>query len=195
VDASALASVPHSIGPWRSVDIPLEDTVESMLRADFNLQRVYMHPLGDRIEVYVGYYGTERGGRPEHTPWACYPSGGWKILDSRRVWIDRAGGLRANEMEVEQGGERHLVQFWYRSHRRTGMTGTLDQALDRFAALLGDGRTDGALVRVSTKMEAGDLVGARSRLMGFGAQLDQLLAERWPDEFERASRVAISDPR
>jgi len=74
VDPSPLASLPTTIGAWHARDVPLEDSVEQELRADFNVQRVYAHPSGDTIVLYVGYYGTERGGRPEHVPTPATPA-------------------------------------------------------------------------------------------------------------------------
>jgi len=182
LDVAPLATLPESIGPWQSKEVPLEENVESILRADFNVQRLYVHPVGFSVGIYIGYYGTERGGRPEHTPWVCYPNAGWKIEVSRKLTVDEARGLRVNELEVEKDGERSLVHFWYRSYRRTGLLGPVDQVLDRFLNRMRHDRSDGALVRVSTRLEPGDLVGARSRLASLGGQLDALLDAHWPHE-------------
>ena len=182
VDASQLASVPTRIDVFGSVDIPLEETVEANLRADFNLQRVYVSPVGGSIEVYIGYYGTERGGRPEHTPWACYPSAGWTILERDRIWIDRERGLRANDLVVENNGKRYLVLFWYRSFRATGLLGPVDQILDRLIGRLLESRSDGALMRISTPIRGGDVDAARARLVAFASELDRLVEGRWPVE-------------
>lgn len=186
VDATRLASLPREIERWRAEDVPLGDMVEAELRADANLQRVWVHGGAEPIWMYVGYYGTQRGGRPEHTPRGCYTGAGYGIESTRIVNVDARRGLRANEYLVERDGERQLVHFWYRSNRRTGLVGGIDQNLDRLFGRLGDGRADGALVRLSTKVVEGDETGARSRLMAFGAALDPLLGERWPEE--RATR-------
>jgi EpsI family protein len=156
--------------------------VEDELRADINLQRLYVHPTGNAVWLYVGYYGTARGGRPEHTPRGCYTGAGWGIESSRRLEVDPNGVLRVNEYVVERDGERQLVHFWYRSHRKTGLLGGMDQNLDRLVGRLLEGRADGALIRLSTPLAAGDEVAARGRLLAFAATLDPLLAARWPDE-------------
>jgi EpsI family protein len=153
-----------------------------MLRADFNLQRAYRHSLGDFVWLYVGYYGTARGGRPEHTPWVCYPAAGWGIETSRELVVDPAKGLRANELVVEAEGERRLVLFWYRSERRTGITGSLALSLSHLRDRLLRGRADIALVRVSTPIEDGDETAARARLAGFAVTVDEQLAGHWPVE-------------
>ena len=182
VDATALATLPSTVDSWQAVDVPLEAAVEAELRADMNLQRLYRHPTGHEIWLYVGYYGTDRGGRPEHTPRGCYTGAGWGIESSRSLDVDPGGGLRVNEYVVERDGERQLVHFWFRSHRRTGLLGGLDQNVDRLVGRLRDGRADGALVRLSTDLRDGDLVQARGRLLAFASALDPMLAERWPEE-------------
>ncbi|MCC6640810.1 MAG: EpsI family protein [Deltaproteobacteria bacterium] len=182
VDASALATLPREIGAWTSQDVPLESAVEAELRADMNLQRLYVHPTGAGVWLYIGYYGTARGGRPEHTPRGCYTGAGWGIESTRSLDADPGGSLRVNEYVVERDGERQLVHFWYRSHRRTGLLGGLDQNVDRLLGRLLDGRADGALVRLSTPLGAEDEVAARGRLLGFAAELDPMLAARWPEE-------------
>jgi EpsI family protein len=183
VDASALERLPTEFGGWRGHDVPLESTVERMLRADFNLQRAYQHDLGDVVWLYLGYYGTERGGRPEHAPEVCYPSAGWTIVEkSTRVVADRRGDLRVNELVVEREDERRLVYFWYQSHRRSGLRNGIELAVDRLLGRLLTGRADGALVRISTPLDGDGKAEARTWLAAFAAQLDPLIARNWPNE-------------
>jgi len=183
IDASALATLPTQIDVYDGEDVPLESTVESVLQADFNLQRAY-YGAGSLVWLYVGYYGTTRGGRPEHTPRGCYTGAGWGIESARTLRVAPGAALRVNEYLVERDGERRLVHFWYRSARRTGMLGGWDQNVDRFLGRLTGGRADGALIRISTPLSGGDEIGARGRLLGFASALDPLLAERWPTEAE-----------
>ncbi len=183
IDASALAALPMRIDVYDGIDVSLESTVESLLRADFNLQRAY-HGAGSLVWLYVGYYGTARGGRPEHTPRGCYTGAGWGIESARTLRASPEGALRVREFLVERDGERRLVHYWYRSRRRTGMVGGWDQNVDRLVGRLTSGRADGALIRISTPLGDGDEVGARGRLLGFASVLDPLIAERWPVESE-----------
>lgn len=182
VDATPLAGLPQRIGDWQGREVPLESAVESMLRADYNVQRLYGDPLGDSVWLYLGYYGTDRGGRPEHTPAACYRSHGWRIEAERVLEVPGVPGLRVNEYRVEKAGARQLVHFWFRSYRRTGMLGGLDQTADRLVGRLFEGRADGSLVRLSTGLEGLDEVEARSRLLRFAAELEPALGAHWPTE-------------
>lgn len=193
VDPAPLAALPETLDLWRGEDVPLEQNVESMLRADYNVQRVYLHPTGEAVSMYVGYYGTERGGRPEHTPEVCYRSQGWTVAARQVLDVPERDGrtFRVNEYLVEQDGVRHLVLFWFRSHRRTGLLGGFDQAVDRLLGRLVDGRADGSLIRVSMPVRPGGEELARTVLRSFAADLDAQLGRYWPLE---APRGAL-DPR
>jgi EpsI family protein len=191
VDASPLASLPRTVGSWHSVEMPLQSAVESILRADFNLQRAYYYPAStgdppapkaDPVWVYVGYYGTERGGRPEHVPRGCYTGAGWDIASARVIAAEDGSGRRMQEYRVERAGQQQLVHFWYRSARTTGMIGGIDQRLDQILGRLGNGRADGALVRLSTGFRPGGEAEARARLLALGRELDPQLARYWPVE-------------
>jgi EpsI family protein len=163
IDASALDSLPMKIDVYEGEAIPLELTVESVLRADYNLQRSYY---------------------PEHNPRGCYTGAGWGIESTRTLRVDPAGNLRVNEYIVEREGERRLVHYWFRSVRRSGMLGGWDQNVDRFVGRMTTGRADGALIRISTPLVRDNEVSARGRLLGFASMLDPLIAERWPTESE-----------
>lgn len=181
VDASLLGALPMQLGDWKGRSVPLEHTVERILRADFNLQRAYTHPdQPEPVWLYVGYYGTERGGRPEHTPHQCYPSAGWQI-ESEGL-LETSAAQRANEWVVTQDGQRQLVLFWYQSFRKGGMLDNFELSLDHLAGRLSEGRADGSLVRISTPLSP-DPVLARARLAEFARALDPLLVSRWPIEF------------
>jgi hypothetical protein len=90
-----------------------------------------------------------------------------------------------DEYLVERGGTRQLVHFWYRSARRTGMLGGLDQNVDRILGRLAGGRADGALIRLSTALGTRSESEARARLLALGRELDRQLAQYWPAERSR----------
>lgn len=178
----SLATIPFQIGSFEGEDLPVGATVESILEADYHLQRAYEHVHGDLVWLYVGYYGTKKGGTPEHPPRVCYTAHGWDIVNTRTV-PRRADGRRdATEYLVELDGQRRLVLFWYRSFRAPNLRSIFQLRLDHVVGQLTEGRADGALVRLSTPILDGDRVAARNRLLHFAAALEDELEEAWPDE-------------
>ncbi|MCA9509374.1 MAG: EpsI family protein, partial [Myxococcales bacterium] len=180
VQAESLDGIAMEIAGWRGRDIPLEETVERMLRADRNVQRTYVDPAGGVVWLYVGYYGTERGGRSEHSPFVCYPSAGFSIVEGATRTVTLPGGGRATEIRVGRAGDERLVHFWYRSHRSAHLVGAVAHAWDRFVGRIADGRADGAFVRISAPIDGMDVDAIRARLFRFGAALDEELAAHWP---------------
>jgi EpsI family protein len=181
-DANVFDSLPRELNGWSSVDVEIDEGVAALLRADHHVQRAYTHRLGYLVYVYVGYYGTERGGSPEHTPDVCYPSQGWALERDETVRIGgRTDGLAMREFQVEKGGETRLVHFWYRTQHSSGFTSTLSLRLRQFWGRLTTNRGDGALVRLSTPVLDDDLMAARLRLFGLDAAVEEALDRVWPD--------------
>ena len=182
VDTSPLRSLPAEVLSWESRDVPMEGTVEAILRADEHVQRSYWDDgIGGLVWMYVGYYGTARGGRSEHTPWVCYPTAGWEVLEEHSARL-AVGGAEIQEMVVQRGDERRLVHFWYRTSRSDHVVGEIAHAWARFLGRLTIGRADGAFVRISTPLVGEGPESGRARLMSFRSELDGQLAAHWPVE-------------
>jgi len=185
VDPHRIEAVSMRLGEWQGVDVPLSEGIEAMLRADAQLQRRYVSAAGEVVWLYVGYYGTARGGRPEHTPWACYPSAGWRIASSaERPLVAQAepvAGAGLMELVVEQAGQERLVHFWYATHRSVAVATEAKLTLDHLAGrVFGGGRADGALVRISTPIGPDGIEAARLRLERISGPLLEEVASNWP---------------
>ena len=96
--------------------------------------------------------------------------------------------IRANELLVERGGDRRLVHFWYQNHRKSGMLGGFDQAIERFVSRIRFGRADGSLIRLSTPMRLDEEPeSARTRLRALAREVVQPLRRLWPAEESQES--------
>ncbi len=182
-NSASLSALPIDLGSFRGVDTEVGENVEAILDADHHVQREYTHAVGDVVWLYIGYYGTERGGTPEHTPRTCYQAQGWSIVDSADVVIDSDSGTRAVEYLVRSGDEFQLVLYWYRSFRASGLTSTWALRLDHVLGKVTRGRGDGALIRLSTPLVGpGDRSTGRMLLTSFARELELQLAPVWPNE-------------
>ena len=182
VDPAPLTTLPRQVLAWEGRDIPMTGSVEEMLNADQHVQRRYYDSAGGLVWMYVGYYGTKRGGRSEHSPWACYPAAGWDVLGDHSQRIATTGGAEIQEILVQRGSEQRLVHFWYRTSRSEHVVGALAHAWDRFLGRLTIGRADGAFVRLSSPVDGQSLDAIRGRLLSFRRELDGQLAVHWPAE-------------
>ena len=153
------------------------------------MQRTYLDPAGGIVWLYVGYYGTERGGRSEHSPFVCYPAAGWTVEDAATRVVGVPGGGNVREIRVVRGDSERLVHFWYRSHRSSHLVGEVAHAWDRFVGRVSGGRADGAFVRISAPLTDTSESSVRDRLFKFGLALDSELAKHWPEEMPQTERA------
>ncbi len=188
-DAAVFDALPTELNGWRSVDLAIDEAVSDILAADHNVQRAYLHPLGYQIFVYVGYYGTERGGTPEHTPDICYPAQGWQIVESMIQRAGGQGGFDLREFVVEQAGERRLVHYWYRTGSQSGLTSVVGLRLRHVVDRMTENRGDGALVRLSTPLDSSNIASARTRLFSMDRVVEEALVGLWPND---SQSVAVS---
>lgn len=192
-DPSSLDALATTLGGWQAIDIEMDQAVADVLGADPNVQRAYHHPLGYTVFVYVGYYGSQRGGVPEHTPSVCYPAQGWKIVESREQTVGGRSGLDVREFVVESERSKRLVHFWYRTSQTSGITSIPGLRMWQFLGRMTNEGTDGALIRLSIPLHDSDGVdgtnwtSARERLFALDLQVEAELDRVWP----QALRVPI----
>ncbi len=186
VAARNLGRLTAHIAGYDGTDFAFEDRVMEELDPDDTLSRRYVPGTGDLqpIVLYVGYYGTAKGGRTGHNPYACYPGAGWGVVSDERVPVDFAGRtVSVNEIVVKRGLETQVVLFWYQSQRDRIIARGLQQNLNRFCNRLLHGRDDGAFVRLSADAPE-QVAPVSNQLRRFASQLMPLLAANWPAERE-----------
>ena len=178
-----LARLPMQIGTLDGTEMHFEDSVYAALNADANLLRVYRSSAGDTVALYVGYYGTAKGGRASHLPQYCYTGQGWSIekWDFASLEASSPSRHRINRMIVRKGVERQLVYFWFQTEATVMATG-LEQNWYKFQHRLLHDRSDGAFVRVSMNLTAGKEVQVEQTAKRFSEAVVPLLSTFWPNE-------------
>jgi len=178
-----LGDLPRTIRGYRGMDERFEDSVYAVLANDYNLLRRYASPDGRIIWLYVGYYGTAKGGRPTHVPESCYTGQGFSIEDWRlNPFPGGQPGNRVNQMIVKRGPERQLVYFWFHSDGDKILGTGIDQNLLRLRNRFLGRRDDGSLVRISMTIPPGQDEPTANALSAFAADLLRLLPQVWPLE-------------
>lgn len=145
---------PYRIGDWKGSDSKLDETIVKALGVDNYLNRLYIPTKGNYpIELYIGYYKSQRQGETIHSPKNCLPGSGWSILESNVHTIRVTDGtedkaITVNRYLVQKGARKHVVLYWYHSKGRVTASeywGKIYLVLDAISK----NRTDGALVRVA----------------------------------------------
>ena len=176
-----LDQLPRHIGGLEGRDDRFDESVYRVLNADYHVLREY-RGAGDRgVWLYIGYYGTAKGGRPSHVPQSCYTGQGFSIVEWTKIKAPGGVDGMLNEMHVKRGNEHQLVLFWHQS-KDTVLADGLEQNLHRLKNRLLYNRDDGAFVRLSTNMSPDNEAEALALLQEFAGELLRLLPAHWPEE-------------
>lgn len=173
-----LSSLPHDIGPWHGQDVQIDSNVLQALAVDDYLNRTYKRDGAEPVQLYVGYYASQRTDESIHSPQNCLPGSGWQPLSSDHIVVRVPDGrsLVINRYLVQKGLDRQVVFYWYQSHGRvvaSEYTAKVDLVLDAIHLH----RTDSALVRINTVLTADGQDRARKFVTDIWAELNQRLPE------------------
>lgn len=195
--ATNLERLPYEIAGFRGTDDSFGPGVYKVLDADLNVYRHYRDAAGRQVDLYIGYYGTAKGGRTPHNPYACLPGAGWAILEQGKVETPVSydpQGVDLNYVIAEKNDVRNVMLHWYQSAGTRILASGFQQNIQRFEGLLLRNRNDGAYVQVSAF--TGNKEGVATTLgtlKKFARALLELLPAYWP--VEDGGRRGIFLPR
>ncbi|MFZ1033747.1 MAG: exosortase C-terminal domain/associated protein EpsI [Candidatus Acidiferrales bacterium] len=174
-----LRELPYTLGNWKGEERPLQkQIVQAVMVTDYT-NRIYFNSADPPVQLYIGYYASQRTGDTIHSPKNCLPGAGWDPIHSGYATISLRDGRQivVNEYVIQQDQNKQLVFYWYQGRGRiiaseyAGKFWMVADAIYR-------NRTDGALVRLTTQLNDGEEK-ARVRLLNFTQilfpHLDELL--------------------
>jgi len=176
-----LGHLPMAMDGWLGQDDQLEARIVSALGVSDYAKRAYMRGGEQPVDLYIGYYRSQRTGETIHSPKNCLPGAGWEPVRAGRLTIPMvaAPAIVVNEYLVEKGPAQYLVLYWYQSHGRVIASEYSGKAWLVFDAITRN-RTDAALVRVLTSTRNGEDQ-ARARAVQFVQALYPRLSTFIPD--------------
>lgn len=183
VERQELKNFPVEVGAWKQegIDQRFDAQTMSVLRASDYLLRNYRSGTGQRANLYVGYYATQRDGASYHSPLNCLPGAGWSMVNPAMITIKSPDGKSfvANKYVVENGGVRELMIYWYQGRGRVIASeywGKIYTVLDSVRLR----RSDAAMVRVMVPIAASDAAALESA-SEFAAVTSAVLPEFVPN--------------
>jgi EpsI family protein len=146
-----LSRLPMEIGNWQGrPNVPLRDDIVAVLGVTDYLTRVYANSSPGPVDLYIGYYQSQRTGETIHSPKNCLPGAGWAPIKSDRIKIPVGRGtIEVNRYLIQKGLDKALVLYWYDG---AGRVMASEYAAKIYLVLdsIRRNRSDGALVRVMT---------------------------------------------
>jgi len=150
VSRQALALLPRTLDHWSApTDLPLPKEALAVLGVDDYVSRTYVNvSTGQPVNLYVGYYGSQRQGDTIHSPQNCLPGAGWQPVDGGRTSLPLgARTIDVNRYVIEKGLDRQVVFYWYQGRGRV----VANEYANKFWLMFDAARlhrSNGALVRV-----------------------------------------------
>ncbi len=179
-----LSEMPLAIAGRSGSDLPIDQETLDVLGTGEFLSRTYAQSgQAQPIGLFIAYFPTQRTGVAIHSPKNCLPGSGWAFESSQYVNLKDANGNahQVGEYIIGNGENRQFVIYWYLAHGRSVSNEYLAKAYLVIDAIRLN-RTDGALVRVITPIDAGkDASAAKARAEAFAAQLIPLLPRFVPN--------------
>jgi EpsI family protein len=171
VPQQPLRNLPYTAGKWSGQEHPLSERMVQAVSVSDYTNRFYLADGMPPVQLYVGYYGSQKTGDTIHSPKNCLPGAGWDPVHSGFITINVAGGRQivVNEYVIQQDQNKQLVFYWYQGRGRV----IASEYAGKFwmvADALSRNRTDGALVRLVTPINDSE-TSARARLVGFTQDL------------------------
>ena len=162
-----LRDLPYTVGAWSGEERPLSERIVQAVSVSDYTNRVYFADGNVPVQLYVGYYGSQKTGDTIHSPKNCLPGSGWDPIHSGFASISVAGGRQivVNEYVIQKDANRQLVFYWYQGRGRVSAS----EYAGKFwmvADAISRNRTDGALVRLVTPIIDNE-TSAQARLVGF----------------------------
>jgi len=179
-----LEKLPREIGGYIAVDGNFPEAVYKELNADKNIYRHYLNGNG-ALSLYIGYYGTAKGGRTAHNPYACLPGAGWSILEAKQINAttnNSASGTALNYIRAKRDGVNTVMVHWYQTAGTKVVATGIQQNIERFWGRLLHNRNDGAFVQITAQVQDEDVEPTLSKIENFSGNVVELLPKYWPVE-------------
>lgn len=150
---------PKQIDGWAGTSMALEKQYIDTLRFDDYLLVEFRSDKGQSATFYAAYYQSQRKGQSVHSPQSCLPGGGWEIVSMTGVDVPARNGmgrpLHINRAVIQKDHQKQVVWYWFKQRDRI----LSNEYLVKFYLLwdaVSRGRTDGALIRMSSVVGPGD---------------------------------------
>jgi len=161
IERESFTLFPRHIGEWQQIGAPqlLAPGVELALGADDYHQIDLTKPgAAANVGLFIAWYADQSQGGV-HSPEICLPGSGWEIAWLERSDIAQTVGwntpFNINRAIIQKGETRMMVYYWFEQKERKV---AWDFAAKFYLLVDGitTGRTDGALVRLTTLIAKGE---------------------------------------
>jgi exosortase D (VPLPA-CTERM-specific) len=174
------AVFPLELHEWKGQHQRMDVVYRNALPWSDYLLANYAKPGGGLVNVFVPYFPSLYEDSYSHNPAVCLPGNGWVIEEQgvKDLPVQRAqggNGIRINRLVATIDGKKHVVYYWFQHKGRIIASQNMVKPVLLWNSLT-EGRTDGALVRLTIGMDSvSDMPAADAALEEVATQMLQVL--------------------
>jgi EpsI family protein len=147
----AFSTFPRHIGEWIGTEESLDEGIYDILGVDDSFICRYNTSDGRQVQLYVGFYQSQREGDLIHSPKHCMPGAGWNIIKTSIEELatpsTNPGKVKVIKLILEKFSERQIVLYWFQSRGRLIASEYL-QKIYLVIDSITKHRTDGSFIRL-----------------------------------------------
>jgi EpsI family protein len=184
LDRLRFITFPNQIGSWQGRPSLLDpEAARSLVGLDDYILSDYKGLDEKIVNLYVGYYSSQKKRHHPHLPSDCIPASGWQIIQSEQVgYTDKGVTLPLNRLIIEKKPIRQLVYYWFDQGGRNVADIYAARWYFHADAVLKN-RTDGGLIRLVTQIHDDETErSAEERLQAFMRDAFPILSDYLPAE-------------
>ena len=178
-----LDSFPATLGQWQGRRGTIFSTeILDKLRLTDYVMRDYGDQAGRGLNLYIGYWDTQRKGAGIHSPKNCLPGVGWEPIEASFLTIALPAPhppITVNRYLIQKDRDQLLVFYWYQSQGQV-IAGEVPARIAMVKSALVRNRTDGAIVRVMSPTY-GSVRETSERLVTYVQTMYPILGDYLPD--------------
>ena len=146
-------SFPLKFGKWQGVKSELDQEVYNLLGVEDYILSDYRSSEGESVNLYVGFYQSQKEGDLIHSPKNCMPGGGWNITETsiEKVNFTNNDNIDVIKLLMQKGSEKQIVLYWFQSRGRI-ISSEYMQKIWLVIDSITKHRTDGSFVRLISRV-------------------------------------------
>jgi len=177
------SSFPKQMGEWVGREARFDERIYAKLGVDDSFLGHYRTSDGHQVELYIGFYQSQREGDLIHSPKNCIPGAGWNIVSTSVETItipnNKPQKIKVVKLTLQKGSKRQVALYWFQSRGRF-MASEYMQKIYLVIDSIKQHRTDGSFVRLMSPVMDGNERRTENYLKDFTKLLIPILQDYIP---------------
>jgi exosortase D (VPLPA-CTERM-specific) len=179
----SLSEFPEKLGNWIASESRLPVSIEEVAGANDYYHGFFTKAGAEPVNLYISYYYDQKQDRAPHSPNICLPADGWEIKSDTpyTIKIDSNKSITVSRLVITKGEKMAIAYYWIKQGEYVFYQKIMAR-LDLLRFALTEGRTDAALIRMLTKVNATETIDeADNRLKEVALKVIKVLKSYVPD--------------